>query len=111
MPSAITPKVPLTVVANQGIAGMATTVQVSACEVLHNIIYLGLSIIAVTVTAHTELLGPVTVPSLIRNRPLHRGLRSHLFTNSTWVLVDPKIYLCQDCEMGPTIYRVLIREH
>ena len=46
MPSAITPKVPLTVVANQGIAGMATTVQVGACEVLSNIIYLGLSIIA-----------------------------------------------------------------
>ena len=38
MPSAITPKVPLTVVANQGIAGMATTVQVGACEVLYNII-------------------------------------------------------------------------
>ena len=46
MPSAITPKVPLTVVANQGIARMARTVQVSACEVLYNIIYLGLSIIA-----------------------------------------------------------------
>ena len=41
MPSAIIPKVPLTVVANQGIAGMATTVQVGACEVLSNIIYLG----------------------------------------------------------------------
>ena len=38
MPSAITPKVPLTVVANQGIAGMATTVQVSTCEVLYNIV-------------------------------------------------------------------------
>ena len=46
MPSAITLKVPLTVVANQGIAGMATTVQVGACGVLSNIIYLGLSIIA-----------------------------------------------------------------
>ena len=46
MPSAITPKVPLTVVANQGIAGMATTVQVGACEVLYNIIYLGLAILA-----------------------------------------------------------------
>ena len=46
MPPAITPQVPLTVVANQGIAGMATTVQVGACEVLYNIIYLGLSIIA-----------------------------------------------------------------
>ena len=39
MPSALTPKVPLTVVANQGIVGMATTVQVGACEVLY--IYLG----------------------------------------------------------------------
>ena len=46
MPSAITPKVPLTVVANQGIAGMATTVQVSAFEVLSNIIYLGSPILA-----------------------------------------------------------------
>ena len=46
MPPAITPQVPLTVVANQGIAGMATTVQVGACEVLSYIIYLGLSIIA-----------------------------------------------------------------
>ena len=46
MPSAITPQVPLTVVANQGIAGMATTVQVGACEVLYNIIYLGLPILA-----------------------------------------------------------------
>ena len=39
MPSALTPKVPLTVVANQGIVGMATAVQVGACEVL--CIYLG----------------------------------------------------------------------
>ena len=40
MPSALTPKVPLTVVANQVIVvGMATTVQVGACEVLY--IYLG----------------------------------------------------------------------
>ena len=39
MPSALTPKVPLTVVANQVIVGMATTVQVGACEVLD--IYLG----------------------------------------------------------------------
>ena len=46
MPSAITPKVPLNVVANQGIAGMATTVQVGACEVLYNIIYLGSPILA-----------------------------------------------------------------
>ena len=41
MQSALTPKVPLTaVVANQVIVGMATTVQVGACEVLHNIIAL-----------------------------------------------------------------------
>ena len=46
MPSAITPGVPLTVVANQGMAGMATIVQVGACEVLHNIIYLGSPILA-----------------------------------------------------------------
>ena len=46
MPSALTPKVPLTVVANQGIVGMATTVQVGACEVLYNIIYLGMPILA-----------------------------------------------------------------
>ena len=45
MRSALTPKVPLTVVANQGIVGMATTVQVGACEVLYNIIYLGLPIL------------------------------------------------------------------
>ena len=46
MLSAITPKVPITVVANQGIAGMATTVQVGACEVLPYIIYLGSPILA-----------------------------------------------------------------
>ena len=46
MLSAITPKVPITVVANQGIAGMATTVQVGACEVLSYIIHLGSSILA-----------------------------------------------------------------
>ena len=46
MPSAITPKDRLIVVANQGIAEMATAVQVGACEVLSNIIYLGLSIVA-----------------------------------------------------------------
>ena len=46
MPSAITLKVPLTVVANQGIAGMDTTVQVGACEVLSNITYLGSPILA-----------------------------------------------------------------
>ena len=42
MPSAITPKVPLTVVANQAIAGMATTVQVGACELLITYKYLGI---------------------------------------------------------------------
>ena len=44
MPSALTPKVPLTVVANQVIVGMATTVQVGACEVFR--IYLGSPILA-----------------------------------------------------------------
>ena len=44
MLSAITPKAPITVVANQGIAGMATTVQVGACQVLY--IYLGSPILA-----------------------------------------------------------------
>ena len=44
MPSALTPKVPLTVVANQVIVGMATTVQVGACEVF--CIYLGSPILA-----------------------------------------------------------------
>ena len=44
----------------------------------------------VTVTAHTELLGPVTVPSLMRNRPPHWGLLSLQFKNSTWVLYRPK---------------------
>ena len=46
MPSAITLKVPITVVANQGIAGMAATVQMGACEVLSNIIYIGSPILA-----------------------------------------------------------------
>ena len=46
MLSAITPKVPITVVANQGIAGMDATVQVGACQVLYNIIYLGSPILA-----------------------------------------------------------------
>ena len=46
MLSAITPKVPITVVANQGIAGMAATVQVGACELSSNIIYLGSPILA-----------------------------------------------------------------
>ena len=53
MPSAITPKVPLTVVVNQGIAGMATTVQVGACEILYNIIYLGSPILAESPLQHT----------------------------------------------------------
>ena len=45
MPSALTPKVPLTaVVANQVIVGMATTAQVGAYEVLY--IYLGSPILA-----------------------------------------------------------------
>ena len=46
MPSALTPKVPLTaVVANQVIVGMATTtVQVGACEVLY--IYVSSPILA-----------------------------------------------------------------
>ena len=44
MPSALTLKVPSTVAANQVIVGMATTVQVGACEVLH--IYLGSPILA-----------------------------------------------------------------
>ena len=44
MPSALTPKVALTVVANQVIMGMATTVQVGDCEVLY--IYLGSPIVA-----------------------------------------------------------------
>ena len=46
MPSAFTPKVPITAVANQGIAGMAATVQVGAYEVLSNIISLGSPILA-----------------------------------------------------------------
>ena len=46
MPSVLTPKVPSTVVANQVIVGMATSVQVGACEVLYDIIYLGLPILA-----------------------------------------------------------------
>ena len=46
MPSAITSQVILTVVANQVIAGMATTVQVGAGEVLYNIIYLSSPILA-----------------------------------------------------------------
>ena len=108
MPSALTPKVPLTVVANQVIVGMATTVQVGACEVLY--IYLGLPICTVTVTAHTELLGPVTVPSLMRNRPPHRGLRPQLFTNSTWVVYRPKEFICARVVRRGLRFIVLIRE-
>ena len=48
----------------------------------------------VTVAAHTELLGPVTVPSLMRNKPPQRGLRPQLFTNSTWVLYRLKEFIC-----------------
>ena len=44
MPTALTPKVPLTVVANQVIVGMTKTVQVGASEVLY--IYLGSPILA-----------------------------------------------------------------
>ena len=44
----------------------------------------------VTVTAHTELLGPVTVPSLMRNRPPHRGLRPLPFKNSRGFFIVPK---------------------
>ena len=94
MPSALTPKVPLTVVANQVIVGMATTVQVGAF----------------TVTAHTELLGPVTVPSLMRNRPPHRGLRLLLFENSTWVLSRPKELICARVVRRGLRFIVLIRE-
>ena len=43
VPPAITPQVPLTVVANQGTAGMAITVQVGACEVLYNIFYININ--------------------------------------------------------------------
>ena len=61
----------------------------------------------VTVTAHTELLGPVTVPSLMRNRPPHRGLRPQLSIYEQYVdsLSSQRIYLCQGCETGTTIYR------
>ena len=48
----------------------------------------------VTVTAHTELLGPVKVPSLMRNRPPRRELRPLLFKNSTWILYRPKEFIC-----------------
>ena len=97
MLSAITPKVPITVVANQGIAGMDATVQVGACEVLFYVIYLGSPIL----TAHTELLGPVTVPSLMRNRPPH----------STWVVHRPKEFICARIVRWGLRFIVLIREH
>ena len=64
----------------------------------------------VTVTAHTELLGPVTVPSLMRNRPPHRGLRPQLFTNSTWVLYRPKKFFCARVVRRGLRFIVLIRE-
>ena len=100
MPSALTPKVPLTVVANQGIVGMATTVQVGACEVLCYIFTIA-NPCRVTATAHTELLGPVTVPSLMRNRPPH----------STWVVHRPKEFICARIVRWGLRFIFLIREH
>ena len=64
----------------------------------------------VTVTAHTELLGPVTVPSLMRKRPPHRGLRPLLFKNSTWVLYRPKKFSCARVLRRGLRHIVLIRE-
>ena len=60
----------------------------------------------VTVTAHTELLGPVTVPSLMRNRPPHRGLRPQLSIYEQYVdsLSSQRIYLCEGCETGHMTY-------
>ena len=55
----------------------------------------------VTVTAHTELLGPVTVPSLMRNRPPH----------STWVVHRPKEFICARIVRWGLRFIVLIREH
>ena len=83
MPSALTPKVPLTVVANQVIVGMATTVQVGAWEVLYYIFTIA-NPCRVTVRAHTELLGSVTVPSLLGN----------ILPHGTWVLHRPKEFIC-----------------
>ena len=100
MPSAITPKVPITVVANQGIAGMATTVQVGACEVYLISLLRFTNPCRVTVTAHTELLGPVTVPSLIGNRPPH----------STWVLHRPKEFICARVVRWGLRFMVIILE-
>ena len=62
----------------------------------------------VTVTAHTELPGPVTVPSLIR--PPHRGPRPILFKNSTWVLYRPKELFCARVLRRGLRHIVLIRE-
>ena len=64
----------------------------------------------VTVTALTELLGPVTVPSLMRKRPQHRGLRPLLFKNSTWVLYRPKEFICARVLRRGRRHIVLIRE-
>ena len=99
MPSALTPKVPLTaVVAKQVIVGMATTAQVSAFQVIY-LLRLA-NPCRITVTAHTELLGPVTVPSLMRNRPPH----------STWVLHRPKEFICARVVRWGLRFIVLIRE-
>ena len=62
----------------------------------------------VTVTAHTELPGPVTVPSVIR--PPHRGPRPLLFKNSTWVLYRPKELFCARVLRRGLHHIVLIRE-
>ena len=64
----------------------------------------------VTVTAHTELLGPVTVPSLMRNSPPHRRLRPQLFTNSTWVRYHPKEFICARVVRRGLRFIVVIRE-
>ena len=62
----------------------------------------------VIVTAHTELPGPVTVPSVIR--PPHRGPRPLLFKNSTWVLYRPKELFCARVLRRGLRHIVLIRE-
>ena len=109
MPFALTPKVPLTVVANQVIVGMATTVQVGACRSFINLLRLA-NPCRVTVTTHTELLGPVTVPSLMRNRPPHWVLRSLQFKNSTRVLYRLKEFIYARVVTRGLRLIVLIRE-
>ena len=109
MPSALTPKVPLTVVANQVIVGMATTVQVGACRSFINLLRLA-NPCRVTVTTHTELLGPVTDPSLMRNRPPHWVLRSLQFKNSTRVLYRLKEFIYARVVTRGLRLIVLIRE-